>query len=180
MSAGRVFTVSEQTIEPTEAPESQRHYRFNIAALPWRHFSPFGRMGPLALVAPVVAFCKLFRLRFCFGAKCPRHVTLTAPDPAMLPKRGFGQWIRADDQDVQRSLSWWAIQTAEPQPAPPPEELYDLAADPDEQTNLVDAPEAREALAEMRVRMDRMMQRTNSPLQYTHVSPSLSRTPSGY
>ncbi len=85
-----------QTIEPMEAPEGQRYYRLNVAALPWRCFSPFGRMGPLALVAPVVAFCKLFRLRFCLGAKCPRHVTFTAPDPAML---------RRSDQAMAEALA---------------------------------------------------------------------------
>jgi hypothetical protein len=83
--------VSDQSIEPTDAPEEQQFYRLNLAALPWRRFSPFGSTGPLVLRAPVVAFCKLFRLRFCLGVKCPRHVTFTAPDPAML--RGYDQAV---------------------------------------------------------------------------------------
>ncbi|MDZ7637591.1 MAG: sulfatase [Bryobacterales bacterium] len=44
------------------------------------------------------------------------------------------------------------------------EQLYDLVFDPNETRNMAKAPEAREALAEMRKRMEQWMQSTNDPL----------------
>lgn len=97
-------------------------------------------------------------------------------DPELLPHRGLGQWIRADDWDIQCSLTWQAMRDPAAFGSPPPEELYDLVEDPLEQRNLVAEPAAREALSEMRSRLSAMMARTQSPLRQGHVSPALSST----
>lgn len=97
-------------------------------------------------------------------------------DPAVLAGHETGIWIRADDSDVQRSPAWQSM-SAEDHPLPPAEELYDLVNDPIEQINLAGDPSAAGILADMRRRMQAMMERTNSPLlNGAHVSPDLSRT----
>ena len=95
-------------------------------------------------------------------------------DPEVLARHETGIWIRADDSDVQRSLAWQSMLGDHDRP--PPEELYDLEADPLEQDNLAEGPAAREVLEDMRGRLKTMMERTNSPLLTGHVSPELSRT----
>ena len=60
-------------------------------------------------------------------------------------------------------------------PASPPEELYDLEADPLEQKNLVGEARYADVLEELRGELDEMMRRTDSPLLAGHVSPGLSR-----
>jgi hypothetical protein len=45
-----------------------------------------------------------------------------------------------------------------------PEQLYDLVFDPNETSNRVNDPAAREALTDMRARLDRWMQSTGDPL----------------
>jgi arylsulfatase A-like enzyme len=53
----------------------------------------------------------------------------------------------------------------------PEESLYDLIFDPGEQHNLAGDPASREALLEMRGRLDRWMQRTQDPLLQGPVPP---------
>ena len=95
-------------------------------------------------------------------------------DPEALAKHKTGTWIRADDSDVQRSLAWESMVGEHDRP--PPEELYDLRADPLERNNLAEDRSMREMLEGMRARMHQMMQETSSPLLSGHVSPELSRT----
>lgn len=59
-------------------------------------------------------------------------------DPEMLARHQPGIWVRADDSDVQNSLTWETMRDQE-YPKPPPEELYDLRSDPLEQHNLLAA-----------------------------------------
>jgi len=47
---------------------------------------------------------------------------------------------------------------------PPEEALYDLVFDPNETNNLVADPRAQDALADMRLRLDRWMRETDDPL----------------
>jgi len=96
-------------------------------------------------------------------------------DPELLARHKTGIWIRADDSDVQSSLSWQSM-AANHYPVPPPEELYDLTADPLEQRNLAGDASASDILDKMRATMQDMMERTNSPLLTGHVPPDLSRT----
>ena len=96
-------------------------------------------------------------------------------DPEVLATHKTGIWIRADDSDVQSSLSWQSMADAD-HPTPPEEELYCLADDPLEQKNLADDPSSAGVLNEMRRLMKDMMERTDSPLLTGHVSPDLSRT----
>ncbi len=56
----------------------------------------------------------------------------------------------------------------------PPEELYDLEQDPQEQRNLVGMPNYAAVLVEMRGRLREMMDTTESPLSTGHIPPSLS------
>jgi len=93
-------------------------------------------------------------------------------EPDVVTDHKTGNWIRADDWDVQSSLSWKSMKG--PFLRPPPEELYDLAADPNEQNNLIDDPDYTEVLTDMRARLDVMMKETNSPLLTGHVDPGLS------
>jgi len=95
-------------------------------------------------------------------------------DPEALARHQTGTWIRADDSDVQRSLTWQVLQDR--YPTPPPEELYDLESDPMEQHNLAGDPASAAVLADLRRRLQEMMERTRSPLLTGHVSPELSRT----
>ena len=97
-------------------------------------------------------------------------------DPEVLARHETGKWIRADDSDVQGSPTWQVIKRDGPFPPPPPEELYDLEADPLEQRNLVDDPNCSGILDDMRTRLRAMMVRTRSPLLSGHVSPDLSST----
>jgi len=97
-------------------------------------------------------------------------------DPEVLATHKCGTWIRADDTDVQRAPTWEVIKKDGPFPKPPPEEVYDLENDPNEQNNLAaDASYAR-VLKDLRARLKAMMERTRSPLLRGHVSPDLSRT----
>ena len=96
-------------------------------------------------------------------------------DPEVLATHKTGIWIRADDSDVQSSLSWQSMKDGD-HPIPPEEELYDLESDPLERNNLAGDPSSAEVLARMRKLMEEMMERTNSPLLAGHVSPDLSRT----
>ena len=95
-------------------------------------------------------------------------------DPEVLARHETGTWIRADDSDVQRSLAWQSMLGEHAKPLP--EELYDLENDPLEQHNLAEDPAHKEVLADMRRRMQEMMERTGSPLLTGHVSPDLSKT----
>jgi len=95
-------------------------------------------------------------------------------DPEVLAKHKTGTWIRADDSDVQRSLAWQSM--LGDYEKPPPEELYDLAADPLERNNLAEDPASASVLEEMRDLMQEMMVRSSSPLLNGHVSPDLSKT----
>jgi len=103
----------------------------------------------------------------------------TGADPEVLAQHHTGSWIRADDSDVQNSDTWRAL-ASQSWPVPPPEELYDLGADPLEEHNLlIEAPddeEVRRIASEMRRRLDEMMRRTSSPLLEGHVSPDPSAT----
>lgn len=92
-------------------------------------------------------------------------------DPETLTTFAAGRWIRVDDFDVLTSPSWQALASPENTLRPPPEELYDLAADPCERRNLVDAPEAAGVLNDMRRRLHTMMEATDSPLLNGHVPP---------
>jgi arylsulfatase A-like enzyme len=99
-------------------------------------------------------------------------------DPEALAKHETGEWIRADDSDVQRSATW-QIMKGDKHRIPPPEELYDLVEDPLEQTNLLAAtltPEIEAVAQRMRGLLRDMMHRTGSPLLSGHVSPELSAT----
>jgi N-sulfoglucosamine sulfohydrolase len=95
-------------------------------------------------------------------------------NPEVLAEHKTGTWIRADDSDVQRSLAWQSM--LGDYDKPPPEELYDLDADPLEQNNLAEEKSDKVVLKEMRGLMKEMMVRSNSPLLDGHVSPDLSRT----
>ena len=95
-------------------------------------------------------------------------------DPEVLAEHKTGIWIRADDSDVQRSLAWQSMLGEYDKP--PPEELYDLEADPLEQENLVGKDSMAGVLEQMRDLMQKMMVRSDSPLLEGHVSPDLSRT----
>ena len=95
-------------------------------------------------------------------------------DPEVLAEHKTGIWIRADDSDVQRSLAWQSMLGEYDKP--PPEELYDLEADPLEQENLVGKDSMADVLEQMRDLMQKMMVRSDSPLLEGHVSPGLSRT----
>jgi N-sulfoglucosamine sulfohydrolase len=97
-------------------------------------------------------------------------------DPATLAKHVGGRWIRADDGDVQNSLTWEFMKAAGPYSMPPPEELYDLQTDPLEQHNLAADPAHASVLADLRARLQEMMKRTKSPLLSGQVLPTLSRT----
>jgi len=96
-------------------------------------------------------------------------------DPETLAKHKTGTWIRADDSDVQQSLSWQSMLDKD-HPPPPPEELYDLSTDPLEQKNLAEDPSAAGIMTAMQRHLQEMMKRTNSPLLTGHVSPGLSFT----
>ncbi|MDP6777136.1 MAG: sulfatase [Candidatus Latescibacteria bacterium] len=96
-------------------------------------------------------------------------------DPEVLATHKTGIWIRADDSDVQSSLSWQSIADGD-HPKPPEEELYDLTEDPLEQSNLAGDPAHAKVLERTRRLMQEMMERTSSPLLTGHVSPDLSRT----
>lgn len=99
-------------------------------------------------------------------------------DQEALARHETGEWIRADDSDVQRSETW-QVMKEETHPVPPPEELYDLAEDPLEQTNLLAStltPETEAVAERMRGLLRHMMERTGSPLLSGHVSPELSAT----
>ena len=91
-------------------------------------------------------------------------------DPEVLATHAAGQWVRVDDFDVMASKTWQSL--AGDWPKPPPEELYDLQADPVEQHNLAGDPAYGEVLADMRRRLREMMERTNSPLLHGHVPPT--------
>ena len=54
----------------------------------------------------------------------------------------------------------------------PEEELYDLAADPWEQNNLIGDPECAEVSTELRGRVEEWMVATNDPLRYGDVPPT--------
>jgi len=95
-------------------------------------------------------------------------------DPSVIAGHKTGIWIRADDTDVQSSRSWKSMRG--PFVPPPREELYDLKADPLEQSNLINDIKYREVFTDLRVRMLQMMERTQSPLLKGHVSPELSRS----
>jgi len=93
-------------------------------------------------------------------------------DSEMLAKHHTGKWIRADDSDVQRGLTWLSMKKKY---APPPaEELYDLEEDPLEQRNIADSARHSDILNDLREKLQKMMERTGSPLLRGHVSPSLS------
>ena len=97
-------------------------------------------------------------------------------DTEVLAKHQCGNWIRADDSDVQRSPTWQVIKKNGPFPLPPPEELYNLKTDPLEQNNVVHDPNYTGVLADLRAKLQIMMEKTNSPLLLGHVSPELSRS----
>jgi arylsulfatase A-like enzyme len=97
-------------------------------------------------------------------------------DAATLARHKRGLWIRADDSDVQSSLTWQSIEPGGPFPMPPAEELYDLENDPLEQNNRADDPALAPVLGDLRARLRAMMERSHSPLLHGHVSPDLSRT----
>lgn len=91
-------------------------------------------------------------------------------DPAVLSTFKGGSWVRVDDLDVLSSPAWQSME--HDCPKPPPEELYDLVADPLEQHNLADDPAAANVLRGMRQAMQEMMERTESPLlNGGHVQP---------
>ncbi len=90
-------------------------------------------------------------------------------DPEVLSTFAAGRWVRVDDFDVLTSPAWQALKG--PSSKPPREELYDLVRDPLERTNLADEPASQAVLDELRMRMERMMQETASPLQSGHVLP---------
>jgi N-sulfoglucosamine sulfohydrolase len=92
-------------------------------------------------------------------------------DPGVLPVFTGGNWVRVDDLDVLSSPAWQSM--ACDCSKPPPEELYDLVADPLEQRNLADDPASAGVLGEMRKAMEEMMDRTASPLRNGgHVPPT--------
>lgn len=94
-------------------------------------------------------------------------------DPIVRASHAGGRWVRVDDFDVLTSPSWQALKPASGDPCMPPrEELYDLRNDPDERNNLTDDPAQKHILEDMRSRMLKMMERTNSPLLTGHVPPS--------
>ena len=94
-------------------------------------------------------------------------------DPKVRASHAGGRWVRVDDFDVLTSPSWQALKPASGDPCMPPrEELYDLRNDPDERNNLTDDPAQKHILEDMRSRMLKMMERTNSPLLTGHVPPS--------
>lgn len=101
-------------------------------------------------------------------------------DHEVLATHKCGAWIRADDSDVQRAPTWEVIKKNGPFPKPPPEELYDLKADPLEQNNLADAPGSADILKNLRAKLNEMMERTQSPLLTGHVSPDLSSSRNQY
>ena len=99
-------------------------------------------------------------------------------DPDVLCTFEEGTWIRVDDYDVRSSPTWRSIEKTYPKP--PPEELYDLRADPWEQNNLAGAEQGMEGerlvsrgpiLDEMRNRLQAFMEATDSPLLRGHVPP---------
>lgn len=100
-------------------------------------------------------------------------------DTEMLTTHETGNWIRANDNDVGRSLSWQSIK-GEKFAAPDPEELYDLRSDSLEKCNVAGDANYAEVLEDMRGRMRKMMERTDSPMLKGHVSVELSSTRNVY
>lgn len=79
--------------------------------------------------------------------------------------RRYAEYDRALPSNIDESISkdaWMGLGYAERRVAK--EELYDLAFDPNEACNLATAPEASDALGEMRTRLERWMQETADPL----------------
>ena len=70
------------------------------------------------------------------------------------------------DDSITKS-EWLAAGYGESEIAP--ERLYDTWLDPMERVNLVDSGEHRDALADMRARLDRWMRDTDDPLLNGHV-----------
>jgi hypothetical protein len=62
------------------------------------------------------------------------------------------------------SKSYWLQNGWKTEPLVSKEELYDLVFDPMEHSNLANETSAREALLEMRSKLDIWMQRTDDPL----------------
>ena len=91
-------------------------------------------------------------------------------DPEVLATFVAGHWIRVDDFDVMANAAWQSMKMECPKP--PREELYDLVADPWEQVNRAEDPEAAGELAALRGRLDEWMRRTESPLLTGHVAPT--------
>ena len=90
-------------------------------------------------------------------------------DRRVLATHEAGKWIRVDDLDVMTGPAWQVMKpTCEP---PPPEELYDLEADPLEMNDIASDPAAGETLDSMRDLLRSMMERTASPLLEGHVAP---------
>lgn len=102
----------------------------------------------------------------------------TGAEPEVLCKFTEGEWIRAGDTDVQRSPTWLRLveRQAGPFLRPPREELYDLRRDPLEMKNLAGNTRHTQPLADLRLKLHAMMERTRSPLLHGHVSPAGSRT----
>ena len=80
-------------------------------------------------------------------------------DRPVLPNTDFGG-----------SKDYWLGHGFADQP-PEAEALYDLVFDPHEQNNLLDRPEMKDVLADMRARLERWMTETNDPLLAGEVPP---------
>jgi hypothetical protein len=67
-------------------PAGQQYYQINITAVPWGELWRTGGIS-LVLAAPIVAFCKLFRIRLAMGDKFPREVSFQQPDQLSFQQR---------------------------------------------------------------------------------------------
>lgn len=107
----------------------------------------------------------VFRLRTVRDARY-RYIRNFTPDRPFLQanaykERSYPVWNLLKELDAQGKLT--PVQKALTAPTMPPEELYDMEADPHEIHNLVgsERPADREALARLRTRLERWIEETD-------------------
>ena len=75
--------------QPTPAPRfppGQQYYQINLSALTWGELWRSGGVSVI-LAAPIVAFCKLFRISLAIGDKFPREVSFQQADQYSFQQR---------------------------------------------------------------------------------------------
>src|SRR5699024_5215144 len=95
-------------------------------------------------------------------------------EPSVVANRNTGAWVRAGDSDVQKSKAWQEIRNSPV--IVDSEELYDLLEDPNELYNLAHCNNYRSVLRQHKNMIDKMIDKTDSPILDNHIPPNLSRT----